>query len=131
MPSLLVGYENNAYTQKAMAKALFGEISCKGFLPVTVKRTHVEDEEEEDQEYRYYMDNNIDLAMVQQIDSIANSGITEKHILAVKYWLQKMARYLSTRVTDTTHMTTTKKLQATLCMTLPLLPRLWLLLLLS
>lgn len=76
--AFLVGYENNAYTQKAMAKALFGEIGCKGFLPVTVKRTHVEDEEEEDQEYRYYMDNNIDLAMVQQIDSIANSGITEK-----------------------------------------------------
>lgn len=81
--AFVIAYENNKYTQKAVAKFLKGEIKAKGSLPVSVKRTHIiENEEQENNgislEEKFYMDNNINLSVIRKIDSIAQKGITEK-----------------------------------------------------
>lgn len=81
--AFVIAYENNNYTQKAVAKFLKGEIKAKGSLPVSVKRTHIIGNEEQESngislEERFYMDNNINLSTIRKIDSIAQKGITEK-----------------------------------------------------
>lgn len=81
--AFVIAYENNKYAQKAVAKFLKGEIKAKGSLPVSVKRTHIiENEEQENNgislEEKFYMDNNINLSVIRKIDSIAQKGITEK-----------------------------------------------------
>ncbi|MDO5760863.1 MAG: glycoside hydrolase family 3 N-terminal domain-containing protein, partial [Bacteroidota bacterium] len=80
--AFVVAYENNAYTQSAMAKFLKGKIPAKGFLPVKVKRTHIEvnatEYNEVSQEDKFYMDNNINISTIRKIDSIAQRGIEEK-----------------------------------------------------
>lgn len=76
----VVAYENNAYTQRAMARLLKGEINANGSLPVSVKRGSMSDMEEDEisDEDKFYMDNNISISVVHQIDSIALKGIKEK-----------------------------------------------------
>ena len=80
--SIIVAYENNAYTQTAAYQLLFGEIYSKGSLPVTVNRTHFtgteQVESEEEKLYKFCMDNSIDIKTVKLIDSIAENGIKEK-----------------------------------------------------
>lgn len=81
--AFVIAYENNKYTQKAVAKFLKGEIKAKGSLPVSVKRTHIIENEEQEYsgislEEKFYMDNNINLSVIRKIDSIAQKGITEK-----------------------------------------------------
>ncbi len=81
--AFVIAYENNKYTQKAVAKFLKGETKAKGSLPVSVKRTHIiENEGQENNsislEEKFYMDNNINLSTISKIDSIAQKGITEK-----------------------------------------------------
>lgn len=80
--AFVLAYENNNYTQKAVAKFLNGEIKARGSLPVSIKRTHIINEQEElngiSSEEKFYMDNNINLSTIKKIDSIAQNGITEK-----------------------------------------------------
>lgn len=72
----IVGYENTAYNQKAVAKMLLGEIANKACLPVTVEPNMQQDEQTS--ELQFYMDNNIELKTVQSIDSLVLNGIAEK-----------------------------------------------------
>lgn len=80
--AFVLAYENNNYTQKAVAKFLNGEIKARGSLPVSIKRTHIINEQEElngiSSEEKFYIDNNINLSTIKKIDSIAQNGITEK-----------------------------------------------------
>lgn len=76
--AFVVGYENNSYTQQAIARLLKGEISAKGSLPVKVKQGSAVEVEEVTDEDKFYMDNNISISIAQRIDSIALNGIKEK-----------------------------------------------------
>lgn len=81
--AFVLAYENNNYTQKAVAKFLNGEIKARGSLPVSIKRTHIIENEQEElsgisSEEKFYMDNNINLSTIKKIDSLAQKGITEK-----------------------------------------------------
>lgn len=81
--AFVLAYENNNYTQKAVAKFLNGKIKARGSLPVSIKRTHIIENEQEElsgisSEEKFYMDNNINLSTIKKIDSLAQKGITEK-----------------------------------------------------
>ncbi len=75
--AFVVAYENNSYTQKAVAKALSNN-NFVGSLPVKVQRATINMEEEITDEDKFYMDNNISISIAQQIDEIALKGIKEK-----------------------------------------------------
>lgn len=74
--AFVTAYENNSYTQKAVGRLLTENIPAYGTLPVSVKRTHLEKKEEDD-ELKFYMDNNVNTEVVAKIDSIARKGIAE------------------------------------------------------
>lgn len=81
--AFVLAYGNNNYTQKAVAKFLNGKIKARGSLPVSIKRTHIIENEQEElsgisSEEKFYMDNNINLSTIKKIDSLAQKGITEK-----------------------------------------------------
>ena len=78
--AFVLAYENNSYTQKAVAEFLKGKIKAKGSLPVEVKRTHLNANDTASstvsEEEKFYMDNGISLDIVRKIDSIASKGIS-------------------------------------------------------
>ncbi len=80
--ALLVAYQNNKYTQEAAVEALFGAIATNGRLPVSASEAFQAGEGLSTAKQRleetspFFM--NIDRDKLQQIDSIARSGISKK-----------------------------------------------------
>jgi beta-N-acetylhexosaminidase len=91
--SVLLGYENSVFTQKALAEAVFGAITVNGKLPVSTNLFKVNTGLELNKTIRLQFVEpeqlGINTRKLLEVDSIANYGIKEKaypgcQILAIK-----------------------------------------------
>ncbi|HHT03995.1 MAG TPA: serine hydrolase [Bacteroidales bacterium] len=78
--SILLGYENMPYIQKALANSIFGLIDVEGKLPVTssesLKVNHSLKYDEDIMYWANFVENGISIEYLKKIDSIANKGIS-------------------------------------------------------
>ncbi|MDD2192301.1 MAG: glycoside hydrolase family 3 N-terminal domain-containing protein [Bacteroidales bacterium] len=78
--SILLGYENMPYMQKALANSIFGLNDVEGKLPVTctdnLRVNHSLKYNEDMMYWANYVENGIKVEYLKKIDSIANKGIS-------------------------------------------------------